>query len=282
VDHRAYRTESRAKWGAAAAGWRSRADQIRDIMMPVSVRMLDAIAPQPGHRVLELAAGTGDTGFMAAELIAPGGELITSDFAPEMLRAAQERAESLGLTGVRFKQIDAESIDVETATLDAVLCRFGFMLMADPEAALRETRRVLKPGGRVALAVWSATEENPWNTLAARELVRRGILDKPAPGEPGPFTWSDPAAVEEHLAGAGFVDGITVEPVDFSFDYPDVDAWWSTMIDMSQRFSGALRAADPREEAEARASVIERAAPFIAADGSVSLPARALVATAVA
>ena len=79
----------------------------------------EALDPQPGDTLLELAAGPGDTGFLAAELIRPGGTLISSDFAPEMLTVAQERAAKLGITNVRFKQIDAEtSIDIEAASID--------------------------------------------------------------------------------------------------------------------------------------------------------------------
>src|SRR5687768_15578788 len=179
--------------------------------------MVDAIDPQPGQTVLELAAGTGDTGFLAAELIEPGGTLICSDFAPEMLAAAQRRAAELGLDNVRFKQIDAESIDLEAGSLDAVLCRWGYMLMADPETALRETRRVLKPGGRVALAAWTGPQENPWSSLLGREMVRHGLAEPPQPGTPQQFAWAEPGLIEEQLASVGFVDDIHVEPVSWTF-----------------------------------------------------------------
>src|SRR5215213_11562295 len=107
--------------------------------MPVSAWMVDAIAPQPGHTVLDLAAGIGDTGYLASELIEPGGTLITSDYLPEMLSAAQRRAEALGVRNARFKQIDAsQPIDIEAASIDGVLCRLGYMLMDDAETALQE------------------------------------------------------------------------------------------------------------------------------------------------
>src|ERR687894_2307803 len=142
------RRASRARWGRAAPGWAAHADLQRRMTMPVSVWMVEAIAPQPGHTILELAAGLGDTGFLAAELISPGGTLICSDFVPEMLSAAQERAAEQGIRNVRFRQIDAESaIDQPAATVDGVLCRWAFMLMADPGTALRETRRGFERGG---------------------------------------------------------------------------------------------------------------------------------------
>src|SRR3982751_5807041 len=119
--------------------------------MPVSTAMIEAIQPHPGQTVLDLAAGMGDTGYLAYELIQPGGELITSDFAPEMLAAAQRRAPSNA--NIRFRQMDMSvPLDQPAASIDAVLCRWGYMLLKDPEYALRETRRLLKQDGHLALA----------------------------------------------------------------------------------------------------------------------------------
>ena len=101
-----------------------------------------------------------------------------------MITAAQARAEQLGIANVRFRQIDAEGIDQPAASLDGVLCRWGYMLMADGEAALRETRRVLKPGARVALAAWTGPAENPWASIPMRELVERGHVERPDPTRP--------------------------------------------------------------------------------------------------
>src|SRR4051794_9554291 len=181
VDAEAFRRESRRSWGAVAAGWGRYAPSHMAAAMDVTMWMLDAAQLQPGAEVLDLAAGPGDVGFLAHELIQPGGRLITSDFSPEMLTEAQRRAEALGLRDVRFKQIDAESIDLEAASLDAVLCRWGFMLIADPGAALRECRRVLRPGGRLALAAWTAADENRWSSILNAVLVPRGLVQAPDP-----------------------------------------------------------------------------------------------------
>src|ERR687893_2329663 len=122
--------ESRERWVRAAEGWEARADQLARDTMPVSSRLVELVRPQPGHEILDLAAGLGDTGFLAAELIRPNGTLITSDFAPEMLAAAQRRAEQKGITNVRFKQVDLNlPIDLPAASLDGVLCRWGYMLL---------------------------------------------------------------------------------------------------------------------------------------------------------
>src|SRR4051794_14799610 len=186
-DPEGFRTESRRGWGSVAAGWGKHAPAQMAATMPVVTWMLDAAHLQPGAEVLDLAAGPGDVGFLALELIQPGGTLITSDFSPEMLTQAQDRAEALGLRGVRFKQIDAESIDLAAASLDAVLCRWGFMLMADPGAALRECRRVLRPGGRLSLAAWTGPEDNRWSSVVGEVLGDRGLVEPVAPGTPSQF-----------------------------------------------------------------------------------------------
>jgi SAM-dependent methyltransferase len=251
--------------------------------MPVSSAMVELVGPQPGHALLELAAGPGDLGFLALELAQPGGTLISSDFSPEMLSVAQGRAQELGLEeAVRFKQIDAESIDLDAGSLDGVLCRWGYMLMADPGAALRETRRVLKPGGRLALAAWLGPDENLWSALPGRELVRRGRMERPAPDAPGQFAWADRQRIVEHLQEAGFVEDLTVERVDFELRYPSFAEWWATQRDLSSSFAETVGALPADEVAEIQAAVADAARPFTSDDGAITIPAAAWVAGATA
>src|ERR1700750_1139036 len=164
--------EMRERWARAAAGWEKRSDWFREQTMPVSAWMVDAIDPQPGQTILELGAGGGGPGFLAAELIQPGGTLITADLSPDMLSAAQRRAERLGIANVRFRQMDANlPLDQPAASLEGVLGRWLYMLLNDGEDALRETRRILKAGAAVALAAWTGPEENRWST-ATSDILR--------------------------------------------------------------------------------------------------------------
>jgi SAM-dependent methyltransferase len=271
-----YRTESRARWACTASGWEADGEAMRRATMPVSSWLVEAIAPQPGHTVLELAAGLGETGFLAAELIQPGGELITSDFVPEMLSAAQRRAEQLRLRNVRFRQVDAElNMDFPAGSIDGVLCRWGYMLLADPEAALRETRRVLRPGGRVALAAWTGAEDNRWSSLPVALMLERGLVDPVEPGRGGQFAWAEEGIVAEHLEAAGFVE-YEVEAVDFPIRYASVAAWWETARSMGMR----SRAARIPDEGEWLAALAEAARDWTAADGSLAIPARTWVGAA--
>src|SRR5579875_2147958 len=204
VDPDQFRADSREGWERAAAGWGKVADRVHDWAIGVSATMVDALAPQPGDRVLELAAGPGDTGFMAAELILPGGTLICSDGAEAMIEVARERAASQHVSNVEFRQLELEWIDMETASVDGVLCRWGIMLTADPAAAAREIRRVLRPGGHAALAVWDIPERNPWAALPREAMIAQGHLEPPDPDTPGQFSLSGDGMLTDLLEGAGF------------------------------------------------------------------------------
>ena len=147
--------------------------------------------PAPGDTVLELAAGPGDTGFIAAERLGPDGLLLSTDVAPEMVDAARRRAAELGVENVEFRVEDASAIGLSDEAVDGVLCRFGIMLVPDPSRALAEIARVLRPGGRAALAVWASADANDWMTAAGRSAVELGLTERPDPSAPGPFRFAD-------------------------------------------------------------------------------------------
>jgi SAM-dependent methyltransferase len=223
--------------------------------------------------VLELAAGPGETGFLAAEVVAPGGGLISSDQSEAMLEVGKARASELGLTNVEFRVINAESIDLPVASVDAVICRWGYMLMIDPLAAMVETRRVLRSGGRVALACWAAPEENPWLVLPNRVFVEHGLMERPAPDAPGAFALSDPDRLRAMLEEAGFGE-VEIEAIDLVRRAPSFEEWWAMQLDMSP-VGAALRAAAPGVQRAVAAEVEELLAPY-----GLAVPGRSLVAVA--
>ena len=279
MDAEAYRADSRERWEDAAAGWARERESFQRDAIPVSQWLLDAARLQPGHTVLELAAGPADTGLLAAELVAPGGKAIITDNAEAMLEAAKARAEEVGATNVEIRPMEAEWIDLPTASVDAVLCRWGYMLLADPEAALRETRRVLRPGGRVALAAWAGPEHNPWIATMGRVMADQGHLEPQPPEAPGPLAFGRPGRIEELLDATGF-DDIEVEPLDFAFHAANLDAWWEHSIAMSGSFSRVVRGLSPADHYALRDAVDAAYAPYVRDDGSLAIPARALVAAA--
>jgi SAM-dependent methyltransferase len=276
-DPNAHRSASLANWEEAAAGWVRRSEAIRTLGAPVSQWLLDAVSLQPGERVLELAAGLGETGLLAAELVAPVGGVIISDQAEAMLDGARTRAEELGLSNVEFQVLNAEWIDLPLASVDAVLCRWGYMLVADPSAALGESRRVLRPGGRLALAVWDSAQSNPWALLPNLELIERGITAPPAPGTPGMFALGDRERVRRLLEDAGFTE-IEVEALDLEQHPPSFESFWETTLDVSRIFHDAVLSRPEGEIAEIRAGVAARLEPYTGLDGALRIPARTLVA----
>lgn len=278
-DANAHRDASLQGWEEAAAGWVRSQEPMREFGAPVSHWLIDAVAPQPGQRVLELAAGLGETGLLAAELVAPVGGAIISDQAEAMLVGARERAGALGLSNVEFQVINAEWIDLPVASVDIVLCRWGYMLMADPAAALRDARRVLRPNGRIALAVWDAIEHNPWAQLPALELGERGLVSWPAPGTPGPFALGDRERLGELLQGAGFAE-LRIETLQLHRRHASFDEFWETTLDLSRSFHDAVLERPQDEIEEIRAAVRARLKRFEAHDGVLDIPGRTLVASA--
>lgn len=268
-------------WDEASKGWGRQADRVQDAARPISEWMLAHAKPLPGERVLELAAGPGDTGFMAARLIEPGGTLISSDASAGMLDVARERAEEQGIGNVEFKQLQLEWIDLPTASVDVVLCRWGVMLTVDPSAALRECRRVLKPGGRLSLAVWDVPEANPWTIIIQRTLVELGHVEPPASGGPGMFALAAPGLLKEMLEAAGFFD-IEVEPVAIERRYANVLDWLGESRDLMRQFSGIWGTLSDEQRQQLRDTIAEAAAQYTAVDGSIAVPGSSLAAVATA
>lgn len=273
-----YRRTSLETWGAMAPGWERWRAQVEKTSAPVAEWLIEQLDPRPGDTVLELAAGPGDTGFEAAALVGDQGRLVSTDFSPAMVSVARRRAEELGLTNVEHRVMDAERIELEDDSVDRVLCRFGYMLMPDPASALSETRRVLGPGGRLALAVWRGAEQNPWISIAGRLLVERGHLPRPGPGEPGIFALANEEWVRALLEAAGFAVQ-RMEDVSVRFVYRDVDDYVRRAQDTGGNFAKVWRAV-PEEERAAIRSELERAfAPF-AVDGEHAMPGLALCVAA--
>lgn len=273
-DRDAYREQSRRNWREVAAGWERRRAWFRDVSSPVTGWLLEHARPQPGETFLELAAGTGDLSLALAELVGSQGRVIASDFAPEMVDAARRAAAEHGATNVDNRVLDAERLDLGDASVDGVVCRFALMLMADPAAALAEAKRVLRPAGRLVLAVWQGAERNPWSSLPAATLVRLGHAPPPEPGLPGIFALADADRIRALVAAAGF-DVAAIEEIAFSFRYADADDLWDTLLSVSGAFSRALAALDEDERNAVRAAVEEAVARYRNDDGSYTPPAAA-------
>ena len=265
-------------WDAIAPGlerWRA---HLEKAMSPVRQWLVRELNPELGDTVLELSAGPGGTGFAVAAALGENGRLISTDFSPEMLEVARRRGAELGLTNVEYRVVDAQRIELDSDSIDGVLCPNGYMLMADPAAALSETRRVLRPGGRLALAVGGAPDRNPWAAMGAMILVQRGHIPPPEPGAPGVFNMASDERTRGLLQGAGFT-GIRTEEVPVAFAFDSVDEYVSWTADVSGPFALVIRGLSDEERSTISEQLAEAFEPFIAG-GGYELPGVCLTAVA--
>jgi SAM-dependent methyltransferase len=270
IDSDTYRQESLQNWSQVASGWEERREWMVENTRPVNARLIERLDPEPGQTVLEIAAGPGELGLQIAERL-EGGRLISTDFAPEMVELARRQGEARGLTNVEYRVLDAERMDLADDSVDGVVCRWAYMLMADPAAALAETRRVLRPDGRLAFAVWRTAERNPWQSVPGMTFVQRGHRPAPVPGEPGIFALGEPGRIRDLVTGAGFAEH-DIEEVAFAYRYADFDDLWGAVVGLSplRRTLDEL----PEEELEAtREAVRENMTPYRNEDGSYTAPA---------
>lgn len=262
-----------------AATWASRREQIELVSTPVREWMLRELKPGLRDTILELAAGTGDTGFDAALSVGESGRLISSDFSTIMIAEARRRAAERGITNVDFRVIDAASIDLDDASVDGVICRFGYMLMNDPAAALAETRRVLRPHGRLVLAVFGAPERNPFFMTVAMSLVQRGHMAPPEPPPaPGIFSMASPQRTEQLLRDAGF-DQVRTDEVPLRFPVPSADEYVAFIADTAGPLAVAVRGLSEGDRATVAHDVEDALRRFRSGDG-YDVPGVALCAVA--
>jgi len=265
-----YRRESRANWDRLSGNWLSEREYLWETTGPVSQALVKRLDPQPGQTILDIAAGTGDTGFLAAESLGDDGRLISTDFSSGMVEKARQVSSERGLTNVEHRVLDAEQMDLEDDSVDGAVARFGYMLMADPAKALGETKRVLRDGGTLAFAVWATPERNLWAAIPAMELVSRGHLTPPEPGTPGIFAMGEPDRIRELVAAGGLAEP-EIEQVTVDWGYPDADFHWAMTIKLAGPISEAIGGLDEAEGESVRLAVKEKIDGLLAEGGATGL-----------
>lgn len=241
--------------------------------------MVELLEPRPGKRVLEIAAGPGETGFLTLPRIHPDGELLSTDAAPEMVEVARRRAEALGLSGVRFAVENAARLSCPDDSADGVLCRFGLMLVPDMEGVSTEIARVLRPRGRAVLAVWASSRLNPWMTATGRAALDLGLSAPPDHDAPGPFRLSDPERLRSVVTAGGLAIE-ALEDVQVAWVARSLDEWWATTRDTSRMLATLLERLSPDEADALRERAETYLQDYLADDGSLTVPGVARVVVA--
>ncbi len=221
-DPEQYKEAQRQVWDSAAQGWQTWWETFESGAQKLSDRMVELAQIRSGHRVLDLATGIGEPAVTAARHVRPAGSVLATDISAQMLRIARSRAASLGLQDtIEFKEGDAETLDLQDSTFDAVLSRWGLMFLPNLAGMLKRMREVLVPDGVISAAVWSAPSKVPMLDTAF-STVRRYVGTAQTANIPGPFSLADADALQRSFIQAGFRD-VRIEKltVTFSFDSPE-------------------------------------------------------------
>jgi SAM-dependent methyltransferase len=263
-------------WASVAQSWGEHAEYVDARGALVTQRMLELTLPQPGERVLELACGPGGLGIAAAEHVGPDGEVVLSDVVEEMTRIAAARAGAAGPTNVSARVLDLEDIDEPDGAYDVVLCREGLMFAVDPARALGEIHRVLRPGGRVAIAVWGPREHNPWLAIVMDAVTEQLGRPVPPPGVPGPFALQDADRLAALLVGAG-LEHVALGTVPVPLRAGSFDEWWARTSALAGPLAKLLASLPAPALDELRDRARRAVASYETADG-LELPGETLIA----
>src|SRR5262245_56497487 len=279
MDREELRRQSYEAWERMAGGWESALERIEASATPVREGLLRELAPRRGDVVLDIAAGPGEAGFAAAAALGEQGRVLAGAGGAAKVEAGRRRAAQLGLQNVEHLVLDAEDLDLTDTSVDGAICRFGYMLMVDPGRALNETRRVLRPGGRLVFAVWREAANNPWVAVPGDLFVRRGVVPPPEPGAPGMFTLASDERIGGPLAGAGFTSW-KIEDVPVRFVAADLDEYIADARETGGVFARAWEAATENEREQMTAELAAAFAPH-RVEGRLELPgvAACVVAT---
>jgi SAM-dependent methyltransferase len=201
-----YKNAQREQWNKDGAAWRRWNPTLDRWYGEPTRQMLDLARVQTGQRILDIAAGAGEPAVSAAERVGASGYVLATDISEGIVELARQVAEERGIKQIETRAMDGEQLDLPDASFDAVVCRLGLMYMPHPVTALREWRRVLKAGGRVAVVVFSTPDRNSWGAVPASIIRRRARLPPPVPGQPGPFSLGGPGLLEDLFRQAGFAD----------------------------------------------------------------------------
>jgi ubiquinone/menaquinone biosynthesis C-methylase UbiE len=243
-------------------------------------RLLQMVPPRAGDRVLDVAAGPGTVAIQAARRVGPQGRVVATDLTPEWADVIAERYVEAGVENIEFRAMGAEALDFPDDSFDVAYCQFGLMFVPDPVQALREMRRVLKPGGRLGVVVWSTPDKVLCFSAVAKHLAPH--LPQVAPEEqiPTPLSLGQPGLIEGMVAQAGFRD---VRPERHTLDFVSAspeDMWQERVLRGQPSIQEAVGRLSADERERLHSAVVGDLQQYVHG-GKVRLPSEAIYVTAV-
>jgi SAM-dependent methyltransferase len=274
-----YRDSIRTEWRDAAPGWRAWVDVLEAANggQAVSRSLVELAGIGPGDEVLDVAAGYGEPGLTAARAVVPGGRVVCTDISGAMLAVGRERAAAAGLDNLKFLEGDAEELVFEEASFDAVLSRQGLQFLPDVAGVLARLRSFLKPGGRLAAAVWGPPQTVQF---AAPVPVIRAELQLPPPpaGIPGPFALADVDQLVGLVEAAGFTE-VATGTVTAVYQPGSAELATRWLREVAPPITALVDPQPPEVQERVWAKVTKAWAPFTIADGRVRLENQAVWVT---
>ena len=266
--------QQRKTWNTYAGGWKKWDQFLTKTMTPVSDKMIEILNLKGNKRVLDVASGTGEPGLTISKLLSDGN-VNAIDLSPNMVAIANERAKASGMKNYVSQVGQSSEIPFDDNHFDYVICRYGAMFFPDVEGSLKEFLRVLKPGGKIVLAVWAAPEKNPFITLMGMTVVEKLGLPRPLPEAPGIFRFARPGILKDIMTGAGFNNVLErVVPGESVYDSPE--HYWELTSDVAGPIMEALKSAPKHLVQDTKKAVLHKAANFIK-DDKVYIPWEAII-----
>ena len=249
------REQQKESWNKFSSGWKKWDELTMDFVKPMGDEIIRLLKPKDDDMVLDVAAGTGEPGLTIATMLR-NGKVISTDLAEGMLEVAREKAAKRGIKNFETKVCDVSELPFADNTFDAVSCRFGFMFFPDMLLAAKEMMRVLKPGGRIATAVWNVPEKNFWVTAIMTSINKNMQLPPPPPGAPGMFRCAKSGFIADLFRQAG-LKNLSEAEVNGKLNSRTTDAYWNMMTEVGAAIVAALSKANDDMKAKIKSEVFE-------------------------
>jgi SAM-dependent methyltransferase len=264
------------RWSASAPFWEKHGEIIRQMFAPITQALVEDAQIGSQHSVLDIATGPGEPALNVAALVGPEGRIFGIDPIPEMVAAARRAADRLGLKNAQFEVAFADHLPFPADTFDAVISRFGVMFFPSPVDAVREMLRVLRPGRKLALAVWHFAERNPFHYSLSRVIERYVDSPPPAPDAPDAFRFARPGKLTKVITEAGGT-AASERLLQFTIQAPiSVEDFWTLRCEMSEKLREKIAMLSREQVNEAKRQALEAFREY-STDRGMSFPAEVLI-----
>ena len=264
------------RWSGSAPFWEKHREIIRRMFAPVTQALIEDGLIGSGHTVLDIATGPGEPALTVAALVGPEGKVFGIDAVPEMVAASRRAADRLGFKNAQFEVASADHLPFSADTFDAVVSRFGVMFFPSPVDGVREMLRVLKPGRKLALAVWHFADRNPFHCVLSRVMERYSESPAPAPDAPDAFRFAASGRLRRVFDDAGAIAS-SERLLHFAIEASmSVEEFWALRIEMSEKLREKLATLSPEQSSEAKRDALEAIRPYSTTRG-MSFPAQVLI-----